>query len=65
VTVLMVTHNIREALRLADRLIVLSPRPAHVVGAMEVPLPREERRGPALEALLRDLVGQFPDLAAG
>ena len=47
VTVLMVTHNVREAARLADRLIILSPRPAHVVGVVDVPLPRERapRRG--------------------
>jgi NitT/TauT family transport system ATP-binding protein len=63
VTVLMVTHNIREALRLADRLIVLSPRPAHVLGTLDVPIRREDRRGPALDALLRELVGQFPDLS--
>ena len=35
VTVLMVTHNVREAVRLADRLIILSPRPAHVVGVVD------------------------------
>ena len=29
-TVLFVTHSIREALVLADRLVILSPRPAHV-----------------------------------
>ena len=29
-TALMVTHNLREALMLSDRIIVLSPRPAHV-----------------------------------
>jgi NitT/TauT family transport system ATP-binding protein len=59
ITVLMVTHNVREAVRLADRLIVLSPRPAHVVGTMEVTLPREERRGPALEGLLADFAARF------
>ena len=48
VTVLMVTHNVREAVRLADRLIILSPRPAHVVGVVDLPLPR--RRAPWHEA---------------
>ena len=61
VTVLMVTHNLREAVRLADRLIVLSPRPAHVLGVMDVPLPREERRGAgARRADRRDLPAAFP-----
>jgi NitT/TauT family transport system ATP-binding protein len=62
VTVLMVTHNLREAVRLADRLIVLSPRPAHVVGVTDVPIPREERRGPALDGLMDAIAGRFPDL---
>jgi NitT/TauT family transport system ATP-binding protein len=62
VTVLMVTHNIREAVRLADRLVILSPRPAHVVGAVDLPMPREERRGPALDALLQDLATRYPSL---
>jgi NitT/TauT family transport system ATP-binding protein len=63
VTVLMVTHNVREAVRLADRLLVLSPRPTRVVGALDIPLPREERRGPALEAFLSDLAARFPGLS--
>ncbi|OZD08678.1 ABC transporter [Rhodococcus sp. 06-235-1A] len=39
-TVLMVTHDIREAVYLSDRVIVLSPRPAHVRRQVEVTLPR-------------------------
>ncbi len=62
VTVLMVTHNVREAARLADRLLVLSPRPAHVIGAVNIPLPRDERRGAAFDALLQDLARRFPSL---
>ncbi|MGH6922249.1 MAG: ABC transporter ATP-binding protein [Propylenella sp.] len=62
VTVLMVTHNIREAVRLADRLVILSPRPAHVVGTVDLPMPREERRGPPLDALLADLSSRYPSL---
>ncbi len=42
-TVLWVTHNIYEALRLADRIIVLSPRPAHVALDLPVNLPRPRR----------------------
>jgi len=40
VTVVMVTHSITEAVLLADRLIVLSTRPASVVSDLLVPLPR-------------------------
>lgn len=39
-TMLMITHDIREALLLADRVLVLSPRPARIVRDLPVPLPR-------------------------
>jgi NitT/TauT family transport system ATP-binding protein len=37
-TVLFVTHNVREAVRLGDRVVVLSSRPGRVIG--EYPVPR-------------------------
>jgi NitT/TauT family transport system ATP-binding protein len=39
-TVVMVTHNVEEAVLLADRVIVLSPRPGHVIEEIVVPLAR-------------------------
>lgn len=39
-TVIMVTHSIPEALLLADRVLVLSPRPGQLRLALDVPLPR-------------------------
>jgi len=39
-TTVLVTHDVGEAIRLADQIFVLSPRPAHVIGAIEVLSPR-------------------------
>lgn len=39
-TIVFVTHNVREAVALGDRVLVLSPRPGRVVGDFRVDLPR-------------------------
>lgn len=62
-TALMVTHNLAEALLLSDKIVVLSPRPAHVVGVFDIGLPRAERTPQAIGGLLRAFHAQFPDPA--
>lgn len=52
---LMVTHNLREAAELADRIVVLSARPGHVLAVKEIAVPRELRDKAAIDAILRDL----------
>ena len=42
-TVLFVTHNVREAARLADRIILLSSRPGRIIYSTEVDVPRPRR----------------------
>lgn len=59
-TALMVTHNLREALKLSDRIIVLSPRPARVVGIFEVSTPRRKRIGRVLDKLQAQFARKFP-----
>jgi NitT/TauT family transport system ATP-binding protein len=42
-TVLFVTHNVREAARLADRIVVMSPRPGRVTAEFDVAIERPRR----------------------
>jgi NitT/TauT family transport system ATP-binding protein len=53
-TVLLVTHDVEEALVLADRVCVLSPRPAIVRTTLEIDLPRPRSRTDPLLVALRE-----------
>lgn len=56
-TALLVTHDVEEALLLADRVIVLSDRPASIVAEVRVDRPHPRRRDDAgLVALRRELL---------
>jgi NitT/TauT family transport system ATP-binding protein len=64
-TVVFVTHDVDEALYLADRIVVLSPKPAQVVSVVDVAAdrPRDIEHDPALRELRRELLGTFDDMA--
>lgn len=51
--VLMVTHNIEEAVLMADRIVVMQKRPGRIVADLKVELPRpRSRRDPHFIALV-------------
>ena len=65
-TVLFVTHDLREALFLADRVLFVSSRPGRIVldHVIDIPRPREPE-GEAIEMLRLDLLKRHPQLLSG
>jgi NitT/TauT family transport system ATP-binding protein len=50
--IIMVTHSVDEAIFMADRLVILTPRPAKIAGIVEVNIPRpRDRRSPEFQKL--------------
>lgn len=49
-TALLVTHDVREAVMLSDRIYILSPRPARVIREIPIDLPRPRLADPAIRA---------------
>jgi NitT/TauT family transport system ATP-binding protein len=59
VTSLIVTHNLEEAIALADRVLILSSRPARLIADVPVPLPRSERTNREVAFIRAELVARL------
>jgi NitT/TauT family transport system ATP-binding protein len=55
-TALLVTHNIQEAILLADRVIVMTPRPGRVADVIDVPFERPRAQEMAADREFQELV---------
>jgi NitT/TauT family transport system ATP-binding protein len=55
VATVYITHNLDEAVRLADRVVVLSRRPGRIKDVIAIPIPRRERANEAAAADLATL----------
>jgi NitT/TauT family transport system ATP-binding protein len=59
-TVLFVTHNVREAVRLGDRVLLLSSRPGRVVDEFTIQLPRPRRiESPELATVAAEIIDRL------
>jgi NitT/TauT family transport system ATP-binding protein len=62
-TVLFITHSIDEAVLLADRVVVMSPRPGKIERVMDIGLPRprglEARRVPEFVRATEEITDIF------
>ncbi|MCJ2043388.1 ABC transporter ATP-binding protein [Methylobacterium sp. J-078] len=63
--VLMVTHNVAEAIEIADRLLLVSGRPASLLGTVPLDRPRGARDRAWIEGRRAALAAQFPTVIAG
>jgi NitT/TauT family transport system ATP-binding protein len=54
VTTLIVTHDLAEAIALADKIFILSPRPARVAAVLDIATPRRRMTPEAAEALTQE-----------
>jgi sulfonate transport system ATP-binding protein len=60
ITMLMVTHDVEEAIFLSDRVVVIEPRPGRIRRVVTVPFAKPRRRAdPAFVALKEEILGDL------
>lgn len=59
-TAILVTHNPREAILLADQLVLLAPRPTRVVERVPITIPQAKRDAATVEKIYADLLKRYP-----
>lgn len=65
-TVIFVTHDLREAIQMADRIIFMSGSPSSIIHQVKVDLPRPRQESGAVElAWQAQLMNHYPNLLAG
>ncbi|MGO4572001.1 ABC transporter ATP-binding protein [Microvirga sp. 2TAF3] len=65
-SILMVTHNIEEAVLLCDRILVFSSNPGAIVAEVKVELPQpRDRQDPAFRAVVDDIYARMTQKVAG
>lgn len=60
ITTLLVTHSLDDAVRLGDRVFLLSPRPARIVGVVPIRTPRHGRDEAEINRMKADLARPTP-----
>jgi ABC-type nitrate/sulfonate/bicarbonate transport system ATPase subunit len=59
-TVVLITHDVEEAIHLADRVLVLSPRPARIQASFDVPFAHPRKlSGPDVQALRAEILREL------
>lgn len=61
-SVVMVTHDIREAILLSDRILVMSPRPGSIIKEIKIPFPRPRTTSVLLRPEAKKLYTRLEDL---
>jgi NitT/TauT family transport system ATP-binding protein len=59
ITTLLVTHDVEEAVGLADRLFVLSARPAHILAEMPIRTRRADRSASDISSIKNEIAAQL------